>query len=93
MSSTGTDTATTPDMTRVDDRTAPAARPAGAEVEVLRRDPAPVRWLVAWRRSGRAEGRRSEFHPLRAAGLGAAVLALAVFLPGAAVFQIGRAHV
>jgi membrane-associated protease RseP (regulator of RpoE activity) len=90
MSSTGTDTATTPGAARADDRTddrtAPVARPAGAEVEILRRDPAPVRWLVAWRRSGRAEGRRSEFHPLRAAGLGAAVVALAVFLPGAAVF-------
>ena len=55
-------------------------------ITVVRRDPAPVRWWVAWRRAGRAEGRRREFHPVRGAVLVAAVVALAVVVPGAAVF-------
>ena len=74
---------TTPGSPGGDVSTPSAASPA---IEVLRPDPAPIRWFVAWRRAGRAEGRRSEFHPVRALVLGAAVVALAVFLPGAAVF-------
>lgn len=42
--------------------------------------------LVRWRRSARAEGRSSEWHPVRAALLVAAVGALVWRLPGAAVF-------
>jgi len=57
-----------------------------ATITVVRRDPAPLRWLVAWRRSGRAEGRRREFHPIRAVVLIAAAALLAAQLPGAAIF-------
>ncbi|MFZ4516974.1 MAG: site-2 protease family protein [Microthrixaceae bacterium] len=53
---------------------------------VIRTDPAPTRLLTAWRRAGSAEGRRTEFHPGRALLLAGAVVALAWFLPGAAVF-------
>ena len=76
-------------------QTAPVAEPAAdrastrmpsAEITVVRRDPAPVRWWIALRRAGRAEGRSREFHPVRAAVLAAACAALANYLPGAAVF-------
>jgi len=63
-----------------------AAHSEPASITVVRRDPAPLRWLVAWRRSGRAEGRRREFHPIRAVVLIAAAALLAVQLPGAAIF-------
>ena len=75
----------TVDVVSVGDRPVPRSEP-GPAIEVLRRDPLPVRWWVAWRRAGRAEGRRSEFHPFRAAALTAAVVVLALVLPGAAVF-------
>ena len=65
---------------------APAVVRGRPDIEVLRDDPAPRRWLTAWRRAGTAEGRRREFHPVRAVLLGSAVVAAAVFLPGAAVF-------
>jgi membrane-associated protease RseP (regulator of RpoE activity) len=60
-----------------------ASRP---EVEVLRPDPLPRRLAVRWRRAGDAEGRRAEWHPLRAALLVAIVGSLCWWLPGAAVF-------
>jgi membrane-associated protease RseP (regulator of RpoE activity) len=67
---------------------APAPAPAHviAEPEVVRTDPAPLRWWHAWRRSTTAEGRRSESHPLRAVAFVVGVVALAWWLPGAAVF-------
>jgi membrane-associated protease RseP (regulator of RpoE activity) len=49
-------------------------------------DPAPARWYTAWRRSGRSEGRRSEFHPGRLLAMVGAAAALGWWLPGAAVF-------
>jgi membrane-associated protease RseP (regulator of RpoE activity) len=56
------------------------------EVEVLQPDPLPRRLLVRWRRSGAPEGRRQEFHAVRALLLGALAVTAAVLLPGAAVF-------
>ncbi|UDY34051.1 site-2 protease family protein [Dermatobacter hominis] len=73
-------TSTAPSGTEV------APGPARPEVEVLRHDPLPRRLAVRWRRAGDAEGRRSEWHPLRAALLVAVVAALTWWLPGAAVF-------
>jgi len=63
-----------------------ATPPTGGSITVVRRDPAPLRWWIAWRRAGRGEGRSREFHPLRAAVLLVASIVLAVRLPGAAVF-------
>ena len=67
------------------DRDAPST-PERPDIEVLRPDPLPQRLLVRWRRAGRAEGRDAEWHPARAAILAAIVVALAWWLPGAAVF-------
>jgi membrane-associated protease RseP (regulator of RpoE activity) len=53
---------------------------------VLRADPAPLRWWHAWRRAGSAEVRGTESHPLRAITFSAGFVALAWWLPGAAVF-------
>ena len=66
----------------------PAATAPGGHVDpvVVRADPPALRVLTAWRRAGRAEGRRTEFRPVRALLLAAAVATLARFLPGAAVF-------
>ena len=60
--------------------------PDRPEIEVVRADPLPRRLSVRWRRAGAAEGRPREFHPLRAALLGAVLVAVAWWLPGAAVF-------
>lgn len=60
--------------------------PERAEIEVLVADPLPQRMLLHWRRAGRAEGRRSEWHPFRAAVLVTAVAWLTWWMPGAAVF-------
>jgi membrane-associated protease RseP (regulator of RpoE activity) len=49
-------------------------------------DPTPARWYTAWRRSGRAEGRATEFHPVRLVAMVGAATALGWWLPGAAVF-------
>jgi len=66
-----------------DDGAGVVARP---EIEVVVADPLPNRLLVRWRRAGRAEGRRSEWHPVRAALLVGALVAMTWSLPGATVF-------
>ena len=68
------------------------ARPGGSDaparpgIEVIRRDRWPRRMLIRWQRAGRAEGRRSETHPVRGALLVAVLVALTWWQPGAAVF-------
>ena len=73
------------------EQTADADAPARPEVaalgvEVIRADPLPHRLLLRWRRAGRSEGARSEWHPVRATVLTAIVVAITWLLPGAAVF-------
>ena len=57
-----------------------------ADPVVLRDDPTPVRWLRRWRRAGRAEGRKLEWHPLRALATVAGLAAFWYWLPGAIAF-------
>lgn len=56
------------------------------EPVVVRPDPLLRRLWTAWRRAGRPEGRLGEFHPVSAALLVLAVVALARWSPGGAVF-------
>lgn len=53
---------------------------------VVRNDALPVRCLRAWQRSGRPEGRKHERNPVRGAIMLAAIVALAIWAPGMAVF-------
>lgn len=64
----------------------PTPAPTRAEVEVLRADPAPVRWMRRWKRAGRAEGRTHEWHAVRAVAVVAGLAALWMWNPGAVAF-------
>lgn len=68
--------------------TGPAASQehASGEPVVLRHDPAPVRLVRRWRRSGRAEGRDREWHAGRAFGVAVSLGLLWMWQPGAVAF-------
>lgn len=82
---THTSSRNTPCTTQTD-----SARALGSgtsqEPVVVRQDAAPIRWGRRWVRAGRAEGRASEGHPVRAVVMLAAVAALAYWLPAAGIF-------
>lgn len=59
---------------------------AASDIEVLRDDPAPVRWARRWGRAGRAEGRDQEWHAVRAAGVVIGLVLLWAWQPGAIAF-------